>query len=141
MNTEYITKIDRNVCKNIRSELDAELTSVGKKLGVSLRMGKCTYANGSATFKLEVELLSESGRPVSREERYLNENHELLDIPKEWIGAKLRDSSDGKLYYLRGYKVRSPKRPFIIEEVGTGTRYVTSELGIKKFSIEQQQEG
>lgn len=135
MITKNIEKIDRNVCKDIRSELDSELASIGERLGVSLRMGRCRYSDDSATFKLEVELLSETGRPISKEERYLNENHEFLGIPKEWLGAKLKDPTDGKLYYLRGYKVRSPMRPFIIETVDGFAKYVTTENGIKRFLL------
>ena len=131
----HIDKIDRDVCKDIRTELKSELASVGERLGLSLRMGGCRYSNDSATFKLEVELLSESGRPVSKEEKYLNDNYESLGIPKDWLGAKLKDSRDGKLYYLRGYKVRSPKRPFLIEDVTTGTGYVTTKMGILRCSI------
>jgi hypothetical protein len=133
MNTERIDKIDRNVCKDIRSELDTELASIGERLGISLRAGRCSYSNDSATFKLEVELLSATGRPISKEERYLNENHELLGIPKEWLGAKLKDPKTGQLYHLRGYKVRSPKRPFIIETVDGFDTFVTTEAGIKRF--------
>lgn len=135
MNTERIDKIDRNVCKDIRSELDTELASIGERLGVFLRMGGCQYSNDSATFKLEVELLSETGRPISKEERYLNENHEFLGIPKEWLGAKLKDPRTGKLYYLRGYKSRAPKRPFIIETVDGFNQFITTEKGIKRFTI------
>ena len=135
MITKNIEKIDRNVCKDIRSELDSELASIGERLGVSLRMGGCQYSNDSATFKLEVELLSETGRPISKEERYLNENHEFLGIPKEWLGAKLKDPRTGKLYYLRGYKSRAPKRPFIIETVDGFNQFITTEKGIKRFTI------
>ena len=113
MNTMHIDKIDRDVCKDIRTELKSELASVGERLGLSIRMGGCTYSDLSATFKLEVELLSESGRPVSKEERYLNDNYESLGIPKDWLGAKLKDSRDGKLYYLRGYKVRSDRKSVV----------------------------
>ena len=133
MNTERIDKIDRNVCKDIRAELDTELASIGERLGLSLRMGGGSFSSDSATFKLEVELLSATGRPISKEERYLNENHELLGIPKEWLGAKLKDPKDGKLYHLRGYKVRSPKRPFVIETIDGSNKYVTTESGIQRF--------
>ncbi len=135
MITKHVNKIDRDVCKDIRSELDTELASIGERLGVSLRVGGCRYSSDSATFKLEVELLSEAGRPISKEETYLNQNHEFLGIPKDWLGAKLRDPADGKLYYLRGYKARSPKRPFIIETVDGFNKYVTTESGIKRFSL------
>lgn len=133
MNTERIDKIDRNVCKDIRSELDTELASIGERLGLSLRVGGCRYSSDSATFKLEVELLSATGRPISKEETYLKQNHERLGIPKEWLGAKLKDPQTGKLYHLRGYKVRSPKRPFIIETVDGFNQFVTTEAGIKRF--------
>jgi len=135
MNTKHIEKIDRNVCKDIRSELDTELASIGERLGLSLRMGGGSFSSDSATFKLEVELLSATGRPISKEERYLNENHELLGIPKEWLGAKLKDPRTGKLYYLRGYKSRAPKRPFIIETVDGFNQFITTEKAIKRFSI------
>ena len=135
MITKNVNKIDRDFCKDIRSELDSVLASIGEKLGVSLRMGGGSFSSDSATFKLEVELLSETGRPISKEETYLNDNHELLGIPKDWLGAKLKDPRDGKLYYLRGYKARSPKRPFIIETVDGFNKYVTTESGIKRFSL------
>ena len=133
MITKHVNKIDRDVCKDIRSELEPELASIGERLGVSLRLGRGSFSSDSATFKLEVELLSATGRPISKEEIYLKENHELLGIPKEWLGAKLKDPTDGKLYYLRGYKVRSPKRPFIIETVDGFNKYVTTEAGIKRL--------
>ena len=135
MITKNIDKIDRNVCKDIRSELDSELASIGERLGLSLRMGGGSFSSDSATFKLEVELLSETGRPISKEERYLNENHELLGIPKDWLGAKLKDPMTGNLYYLRGYKPRAPKRPFIIETVDGFNQFITTEQAIKRFSI------
>ena len=65
MNTERIDKIDRNVCKDIRSELDTELASIGERLGISLRAGRCSYSNDSATFKLEVELQFEGSTIVA----------------------------------------------------------------------------
>jgi len=135
MNTMHIDKIDRDVCKDIRTELKAELASVGERLGLSIRMGGCTYSDLSATFKLEVELLSETGRPISKEETYLNQNHEFLGIPKDWLGAKLKDPRTGKLYYLRGYKSRAPKRPFIIETVDGFNQFITTEKAIKRFSL------
>lgn len=135
MITKHVNKIDRDVCRDIRSELDTELASIGERLGVSLRVGGCRYSNDSATFKLEVELLSETGRPISKEETYLNQNHEFLGIPKDWLGAKLKDPMTGKLYYLRGYKPRAPKRPFIIETVDGFNQFITTEKAIKRFSI------
>ncbi len=133
MTTKHVNKIDRDVCKDIRSELDSVLASIGEKLGVSLRMGGGSFSSDSATFKLEVELLSETGRPISKEETSLNQNHEFLGIPKEWLGAKLKDPQTGKIYYLRGYKVRSRKRPFLIDD-GLN-QYVTTEANIKRFSL------
>lgn len=135
MITKNIEKIDRNVCKDIRSELDSELASIGERLGLSLRMGGGSFSSDSATFKLEVELLSETGRPISKEETYLNQNHEFLGIPKDWLGAKLKDPRTGKLYYLRGYKSRAPKRPFIIETVDGFNQFITTEKAIKRFSL------
>jgi hypothetical protein len=135
MNTKNIDALDRNAVKSIRSELDAELASIGERLGVSLRLGGCRFSTDNATFKLELELLSETGRPISKEESYLNENYEILDVPKEWLGAKLKDESSGELYYLRGYKVRSPKRPFVIESVIGSKKYVITKSGIKRFSL------
>lgn len=135
MNTIHIDKIDRDVCKDIRSELDSELASIGERLGLSLRMGGGSFSSDSATFKLEVELLSETGRPISKEETYLNQNHEFLGIPKDWLGAKLKDPRTGKLYYLRGYKSRAPKRPFIIETVDGFNQFITTEKAIKRFSL------
>lgn len=135
MITKHVNKIDRNVCKDIRSELDSELASIGERLGVSLRLGGGSFSSDSATFKLEVELLSETGRPISKEETYLNQNHEFLGIPKDWLGAKLKDPMTGKLYYLRGYKSRAPKRPFIIETVDGFNQFITTEKAIKRFSV------
>jgi len=134
MNTIQVTKLDRATCKDITNELNTALASLGEKLGVSIRTNGCRYTDTSASIKLEVELLSDEGRPISKEEMFLNEHYEMLDIPKEWLGAMLKDPK-GKFFYLRGYKQRSYKRPFIIVDAITNQEYVAPKSTVLRFTL------
>jgi|TARA_R110000796_G_scaffold20991_1_gene62073 hypothetical protein len=134
MNTKQITQLDRAVCKDITNELNTALASLGEKLGVSIRTNGCRYGSTSASIKLEIELLSDEGRPISKEETFLNDHHQSLEIPKEWLGAMLKDPK-GKFFYLRGYKQRSYKRPFIIVDAITNQEYVAPKSTVLRFTL------
>lgn len=132
-----ITELNRKNIQSIHDDIREELASLGEKLGVSIVTKGCRYSSKNASVKVEIQLLSEEGRPISKEENFLNNHHEALDVPKEWLGAMLKCPS-GKFYYLRGYKQRSYKRPFLIEDAVTGKEYTAPKTIIHSFTLAKQ---
>ena len=59
---------------------------------------------------------------------------EKLGVSIRTNGAMLKDPK-GKFFYLRGYKQRSYKRPFIIVDAITNQEYVAPKSTVLKFTL------
>jgi hypothetical protein len=131
--TNQIQSITADSCREIREQINETLQSLGSELGVSIRAGNAKYDSHTISFKLNVGIIQD-GEVMTPELKFLQENNKMLGIPDEWLSSILR-TPKGKFFYLKGYKPRAYKRPFIVEDAVTKKRYLTTESDVKTWSL------
>ncbi len=123
--------MDRQEAKRLRVELNKVLEQFDSSYNVTI--GNCSYNETDATFKVT---LAPEGAP-SKEKRDLEYFASINDVDTNKIGIM----ADGKQYTLVGYNSKARKRPFIIQKLSTGSRYVIDEyLARKYFGIDEKVE-
>jgi hypothetical protein len=115
--------MDRQEAKKLRAELEKVLKLFDSSYTVTV--GNCTYTSEDATFKLTI---APEGA-LSKEERDLAYFADMYDVEPNKIGAM----ADGQKYSLVGYNSKARKRPFIIQKLSTGSRYVIDEYLARKY--------
>lgn len=81
--------ITRSLLRDIRAELDAALAAIGKKHGLSITSGSCSFSDTAATFKVFVYLVPVVDASIIKDDA----NGDpwslwdvLADIPREqWV--------------------------------------------------------
>ena len=109
-----MTTFTKPVLRELRNQLNAVLNSNGID-GYTFEIGNCSYDGGEATFKLKVLIKGAKSQ---------------ADIQFEQM-AKLSDFDTDKISSLQsmavklvGFKPRSTKRPWIIQDVSNNKQYV-----------------
>lgn len=93
------TVINKDFVKAFRAELNAALADLGKKHGLVIKAGNSTYdPGGSATYKLEVSTVTESGEVRTAEWIRYENLAGLLELPIEFLGKRVTPTSatDGR---------------------------------------------
>ena len=116
--------INKDMIKAIRGEINAALESVGKKYNVKLDADACTYNSHVATFKLNVNNLSEDGNAVDEHMSYLLRMHKIFGLTEEHLNQTFKIGSED--YVLSGYNPRARIRDAIITKLSDGKRYTAS---------------
>jgi hypothetical protein len=107
-----------------------------EKYGLSARVGgTIKYDAHTATIKIEVGVMDDEGEVMTKEQQFLNRNWKIIGIEEERMLNTMLRCHRGKFYYLRGYKQRAYKRPFIIEDAITGKRYMTTAAHVKTMTL------
>jgi|TARA_R110002124_G_scaffold80190_5_gene212441 hypothetical protein len=106
-----------------------------EKYGLSASVGgTIKYDAQTATIKIEVGVIQD-GEVMTKEQQFLNGNWKILGIEEERMLNTMLRCPKGKFYYLRGYKQRAYKRPYIIEDAITGKRYMTTPAHVKSLAL------
>ena len=124
-----IKSIDREVCRALRTELDAALAAVAKRHGVVISLGNARFTASTIDFKLGVAIPSGDGpTPVSAEEvkgaAYLRASALAAEFgaKPEWLGTTFRHA--GNEYRVAGLNPKKPKNCMMITRVSDGRRLV-----------------
>lgn len=135
MTTHTLETIKASTCKLMREDINEVLQTIQDKYGVSARVeGTVKYDAHTATFKVEVGVIQD-GEVMTKEQQFLNKNWKIIGLDDERMLNTMLRCSKGKFYYLRGYKQRAYKRPFIIEDAITGKRYMTTPAHVKSMNL------
>jgi hypothetical protein len=129
-------KINSTICKLLRDDINTMLEVLEEKYGLSARVGgTIKYDAHTATIKIEVGVMDDEGEVMTKEQQFLNRNWKIIGIEEERMLNTMLRCHRGKFYYLRGYKQRAYKRPFIIEDAITGKRYMTTAAHVKTMTL------
>lgn len=128
-----IKKINRAACKTIRTELDAELEELGKRLGLTIKAGNASFGDTSVTFKVDCVL---EGVDKAKEE--FARDCFLYNLPETAYKAEFQHG--GKTWILEGLKTRSPKYPIIASKKGEDGKYKLPESAIASLREVQKAE-
>jgi hypothetical protein len=122
--------IDPALLKELRPKIDAALKAVADEYGVYFRTGNARYDGLNASFKLELALRDERKGEVMTQQA--NDFHRFIfnqdpqkglvkeDLFKEFTHNRTR-------YKVVGYRASAKKNPILIEKIGGGGQYTTSE--------------
>ena len=116
-----ITEMNLQSAKQIRVVLDTILkdNEILKQNNIDVNVGKCTYNDDIATYKLEVNVIGGKSKEevlLQKEKDDLEDvlnnsgSHFLFNVKRDEIQL---ESKNGK-YRLVGYKSQNKKYPFII---------------------------
>ncbi|KJG37654.1 hypothetical protein UA32_11855 [Photobacterium angustum] len=126
INTAKVNIITKSKLELVRNKLTQALEGVDIE-GLNIEIGSCRYSDHSATLKLELSTLSDSGEIFTKERTSLNEVSEM-------IGIKYGDEfiSSGESYKVTGYKPRSRKYPIVAMNQQTQIEYVFTLSDVQK---------
>jgi len=127
------TIIDKNLLKILREDINAALKAVGEKHGVKLTAENAKFLPTSATFKLEVETISENGVAITREMADLKNPHtlRLYGLTEEHLTKPF--TSGGRTFVLSGYRVKAHSKPFLARDQSPGGKeYIFTAEGVQR---------
>ena len=109
-----ITKMNLQSAKQIRVVLNSILkdNEILKQNNINVNVGKCTYDDDIATYKVEVNVI---GGKTQKEISLQEEKHALKHQLMHYARIQL-ESKNGK-YRLVGYKSRNKKYPYIMQDI------------------------
>ena len=120
-----VKKMDRTTIAHIRQILEDNLPSIMEENNLKFELGNATYDDDSVKFQFRISL----SHALSQEEKALKQQ---LNFRKTYDHVVTLDDSiiaedRGQQFKLVGFKPRARKKPFIIEDIKTGGRYVCPE--------------
>lgn len=98
-------QITTTTLKTLRAEIDAALATVGQKHGLVLHARNATFNATTATFKLEVATVTDSGLVVTKEAADFKSHAFLVGLKADQLGAEFHYSGRG--WTVSGMKPRS----------------------------------
>ncbi len=107
-----IKKFDRNICKMLRPELEKTLIPLEKQFKIKANIGRATYMQNNATFKVELAVIDgKTGDAITEEaeafricaRRY---GFDPDDLGKEFYCA-------GRKFKITGLRTKATKRPIV----------------------------
>ena len=120
-----VKKMDRTTIRHIREILEDNLPSLMEENNLKFNLGNATYDDDSVKFQFRISL----SHALPPEEKALKQQ---LNFRKAVDYVVTLDDSiiaeeTGQQLKLVGFKPRASKKPFIIEDIKTGSRYICSE--------------
>ncbi len=104
--------LTRETVRNLRENLNAKLAALGNELGLSLKLGNCTYGMANATFKLEVAPLNSDGSPpVTKESDDFMMHARSFGLQPTDLDKSF--SEGGYTFTVVGLKPRSHRYPVV----------------------------
>lgn len=106
-----LEKIDKQVCQQLRAEIDAALATVAAKYGLSIQLKNIKFSEFEFKAPLEVKIEGKA--------KDYSEVLSFLNLPP--IGTKFR--MQGRTFIVSEHKPNTPKYNVIANEEGKGGSY------------------
>lgn len=113
-----IKVINRQICRELQSEIEQVMSKFATKHGLSLEMGRGSYA--PAELHTKFILRTNAGK-----QNEINTNNSVLARHGLKIGDQVRFSG-GKILTIVGYNPSAPKRPVELTLPGNPGKYCSS---------------
>tara|TARA_Y100000758_G_C16019650_1_gene410640 strand:- start:282 stop:698 length:417 start_codon:yes stop_codon:yes gene_type:complete len=133
MKIQYnITEINPKTIKDIRQLISDSLAVVLEDNNLRMDFGNGSYDDTSVKFSGFRISLADSLTPQEKALESVIATHKyaehLVTIDKSKIGV-----DRGQQFKLVGFKTRARKRPFVIQDVKTGKKFVTTEQSVERM--------
>jgi hypothetical protein len=127
MKTKYnIETINKQTISQIRQLVEDSLSVILEDNNLRMELGNASYDNDSVKFTgFRISLAN----ALTQEEKALKNELEYRRAfePRVTLDDSIVGSDRGQQFKLVGFKPRSRKKPFVIEDIKTGGRYVCPE--------------
>lgn len=127
MKTKYnIETINKQTISQIRQLVEDSLSVILEDNNLRMELGNASYDNDSVKFTgFRISLAN----ALTQEEKALKNELEYRRAfePRVTLDDSIVGTDRGQQFKLVGFKPRSTKKPFIIEDIKTGGRYVCPE--------------
>jgi len=121
-----VTRMDKTTVRQIRQILEDNLPSIMEENNLKFELGNATYDDDSVKFNgFRISLshaLSQEEKALKSEIKFRTYSESVTNLDDSIIAT-----DKGQQFKLVGFKPRSRKKPFIIEDIKTGGRYVCPE--------------
>ena len=121
-----VTRMDKTTVRQIRQILEDNLPSIMEENNLKFELGNATYDDDSVKFNgFRISLshaLSQEEKALKSEIKFRTYSESVTNLDDSIIAE-----DKGQQFKLVGFKPRSRKKPFIIEDIKTGGRYVCPE--------------
>ena len=145
MNTKYnITEINPQSIKQVRQMIKDSLSVIMEENNLKFELGNATYDEDSFKFTgFRISLADADDQKLKDLKNYLKYSEHDFDLDKILIDNKSNRYPNGLVdrYKLVGFKPRSHKKPFMIENLDTHQNYVCDEKMIVRLYSEQYTTG
>lgn len=108
----------KNSFGTLRADIEAALSAVGQKHGISLKTGAIRFTPSSATIKLEAVVLTAGGASADRREADWDFYCRNFGLRPEDKGKTF--TYQGRTFTLKGIDVKRKKYPILVDMVGRG---------------------
>lgn len=106
-----ITEFTKPILKRLRTDMDLALAEVADKYGIEIKGGSWSFTESTVSMKFDAKIDGALSREMSDVELY-----SVLDTGTSFkYGDKFDFGGGVGVASVVGYKTRSPKYPFIIE--------------------------
>jgi hypothetical protein len=119
----------KNSINALRTEIDNTLAALGKKHGISLEAGNCTFNASTCTFKLKCGVANSDGSFETKESLVWKEVHKVYGFTAD--DAKRPITRAGRAYMIVGFNTAAKKYPLILEDMSDGMQYKFSIMQVK----------
>jgi len=122
------SRIDRQVCKDLRAAIAEALASVEAEFGVAISLGNATFTRERVTFKVEAATVDENGDANTKEAADFKLHALEYGLQPHDLGRSF--DSLGTTFTIVGLKPRSKKYPILARSAKDGKVYKFSRWSI-----------
>jgi hypothetical protein len=117
-----IKAFDGPVLKMLYLEIEAALADLGRRHGISIRVGGARFEDRTAELRLELAVVGNGGRVVRKESEAFDRYHAVFGLEPGDLGRVV--ALDGEEHRLVGLAPNRPKYPIVLERVRDGKTVV-----------------
>src|SRR5689334_21625334 len=113
-----IKAFDGPVLRMLYPEIEAALADLGRRHGISIRVGSARFGDRTADLRLELAVVGAGGRVVRKESEEFDWHHATFGLEPGDLGRVV--ALDGEEHRLIGLAPNRPKYPIVLERVRDG---------------------
>lgn len=122
--------INRSLLRILRPEIEEALKEVGEKYKLKFSVGRASFSDHNATFKLELATISKDGKVKSRTASDFELYAASWGLEPEDLGKTFQYAGDN--YKIVGAKPRSYKYPILVERNGKTYKMPAEQVKVYK---------
>jgi len=104
--------MERSKVKELSAAMNEALKQVEESFGVQIQIGRCSFGENNASFKVEVSEKSSDGKVITKEAEAFKRNARFYGLQADDLGREFT-TPDGKTFTITGLNSRGRKYPIL----------------------------